>query len=237
MHIHILETGEPPAPLKERFGGYPAMFERTLGPLSARFSFSRTAVHEGAAPPDPGAFDGLLITGSPAGVYDGHDWIETAEDLARRAAASGKPAVGICFGHQLLTQAFGGRVEKSERGWGVGAHAYEVKTTASWMTPAPSRVACAVSHQDQVIEPPAGAQVLGGSDFCPNGIIEYAQGPAISFQPHPEFSHDFAAALMRLRKERIPADRIETGLASLEAASDRDLISGWIVNFFLQHAR
>ncbi len=237
MHIRILETGEPPEPLGQQFSRYPAMFEKLLAPHSAAFTFSTSRLADGAPPPAISEFDGLLITGSPAGVYDGAGWIAIAESLVRRVAAAEKPMVGICFGHQLMAQAFGGNVMKAESGWGVGVHRYELQGQASWMAPASQRVSCAVSHQDQVISLPAGARVLGGSDFCPNGIIEYAQGQAVSFQQHPEFAHDYGAALLRLRADRTPRDRVEAGLASYNGASDRKLIGRWIANFFLQHAR
>lgn len=237
MHICILETGEPADRLKEQFGGYPAMFKRMLSGLFAEFSFSTTAAHKGEALPAISEFDGLLITGSPAGVYEDHDWITPAETLVRETAEADKPQVGVCFGHQLMAQAFGGKVEKSSRGWGVGVHTYKVNDAAHWMAPMQSHVTCAVSHQDQIIEPPAGAQVLGGSEFCPNSILAYAQGRSISFQPHPEFPHEFAAALIEHRKDVIPGERASQGLESLKGKSDRDLIAQWIANFFLQHER
>ena len=237
MHIRILETGEPPEPLKSQFGDYPSMFERLLASYADRFSFSRTAAHKGEAMPTLSEFDGLLITGSPAGVYEEFDWIEPCAELVRDAAKAGKPQVGICFGHQLMAQALGGKAEKSDKGWGVGVHEYEVKAEAGWMDPPSNRIACAVSHQDQVTQAPPGARILGGSEFCPIGALEYAQGPAISFQPHPEFAHEFGSSLLRFRKDRIPADRAEPGLASYKNRSDRELMGKWIANFFLQHER
>lgn len=237
MHIRILETGAPPDPLDKEFGDYPAMFERLLAPIAPGFSFSASAVHKGAPMPVLSEFDGLLITGSAAGVYEGHDWIAPSENLVRRAVKAGMPVVGICFGHQLMAQAFGGKVEKSGKGWGVGVHAYDVSGAADWMAPASVRIACTVSHQDQVIEPPKGARVLAGSDFCPYAVLEYAEGPAISFQPHPEFAHDYAEALMRLRRGRIPESAVDAGLPTLKGHSDRGLIARWIVEFFNTHRR
>lgn len=237
MHIRILQTGEPPAPLKDQFGDYPSMFERLLAPHGPRLSFSSTAAHLGEPAPSVAEFDGLLITGSPAGVYDGHDWIEPCAALVRDTAKAGKPQVGICFGHQLMAEALGGDVEKSDRGWGVGVHEYAITCDAEWMTPPSNRLACAAMHQDQVIVAPPGARILGGSEFCPMGVLEFAQGPAISFQQHPEFAHDYGEALLRLRADRVPKDRAETGIASYKHRSDRALIGKWIANFFLQHAR
>lgn len=232
MRIAIIETGVPPSPLKERHGDYPAMMMRMLAPLAPRLSFVTARTSEGAPLPMVDAFDGLLITGSAVGVYEDHEWIEPLESLVRATAGADKPQVGICFGHQLMARAFGGRVEKSEKGWGVGLHAYAVTGRAGWMAPETGRIACAVSHQDQVTLAPPGAKVLAGSDFCPVGALSYAQGPAISFQMHPEFEHDYAAELLRLRANRFAKPLVEDGLASLAGASDRTLIAQWIANFF-----
>lgn len=237
MHIRILETGEPPEPLKSQFGDYPSMFNRLLSPHAPHFSYSVTALHRGDPAPPLSDFDGLLITGSATGVYDGLDWIETAEKLVQQTAKAGKPQVGICFGHQLMAQAFGGKAEKSDRGWGVGVHEYKVSGDAAWMNPPSGRLACAVSHQDQVTQAPDGARILGGSEFCPLGIIDYGRAPAISFQQHPEFASEYGETLLRFRADRIPKDRLEPGVASYKNRSDRDLMGKWIANFFLQYER
>ncbi len=150
------------------------------------------------------------------------------------AADAGKPQFGICFGHQAMAKAFGGTVEKSDKGWGVGVHHYDIQARAPWMTPGASAIACTVSHQDQVITPPETAEICGGSEFCPYGLINYRHAPAASLQMHPEFDHAFAGELMRIRRGRIPGPLVDDGLASLAGRSDRAALGQWIANFFRQ---
>lgn len=236
MLIAIIETGEPPAPLTQTFPGYGAMMETMLSPHLPNASFSRHRAFHNSPLPPVSAFDALLITGSPAGVYEGHDWIAPLETLIRDTATARKPQFGICFGHQIMAQAFGGTVTKSDKGWGVGVHQYDVFAERSWMSPPQGRISCAVSHQDQVIDLPPSAERLGGSDFCENGFLAYAHAPAASMQPHPEFPHDFAEALLSLRKSRVGESLADAGLASLKKTSDRALIGRWIAAFYSEHA-
>ena len=232
MRIAIIETGAPPDQLNGKHPTYPQMMERMLTPLAPHLSFTTWPTFRDGALPKASDFDGLLITGSPAGVYEDHHWIASLEKLVRDAAAAGKPQVGICFGHQLMAQAFGGEVNKSDKGWGVGVHHYDVTGEAPWMSPAPGKISCAVSHQDQVLSPPPGAKTIAGSPFCRHGALAYAQGPAISFQMHPEFDHDYASDLIGIRRNRFGDKLSDEGLSSLKKRSDRGVIAQWIVNFF-----
>jgi GMP synthase-like glutamine amidotransferase len=232
MRIAIIETGAPPEQLNGKHPTYPKMMERLLSPLAPHLSFTTYPTFRDGSLPAAADFDGMLITGSPAGVYEDHPWIAPLENLIRDAAAAGKPQVGICFGHQLMSQAFGGEVRKSDKGWGVGVHHYDVTADAPFMSPQQGRISCAVSHQDQVTAPPPGAKILAGSGFCEYGALAYAQGPAISFQMHPEFEHDYAADLIGIRRNRFGEALSEQGLDTLKKGSDRGVIARWIVNFF-----
>jgi GMP synthase-like glutamine amidotransferase len=224
MRIGILETGEPPAPLRERFGRYDAMFRQLLG---EHYDFTTYEVRQSELPEDPAEQDAYIVTGSPAGVYDDLPWIEPLKQFLRTAKGKAK-LVGICFGHQIMAEAFGGRVEKSDKGWGVGLHSYEVWERTPWMDCRES-FACPVSHQDQVVELPKAARVLAGSEFNGFGLIEYRDQPAISFQCHPEFEPDFAKALIELRRERLPEP--DQAIASLDGPNDRLLLATWIRRF------
>ena len=233
MKLGILKTGQPPVELVGRFGTYPEMFRRLLGPDA--HDYSVYAADEGELPDSPTACDAFLITGSSAGVYEDRPWIAPAEDFLRRAR--GRAAlVGICFGHQLMAQAFGGRVIKSPNGWGVGEQQYRVLKREPWMAPLDEdwtdTIRLPGSHQDQVVELPPGAEVIAASDFSPFGALAWRDQPAISIQLHPEFAPAYARALIEARRgTRYTDDQANAALASYGGPDDRARVGGWIRGF------
>jgi GMP synthase-like glutamine amidotransferase len=231
MRVVILETGRPPAALRDRHSDYPTMFRALLAPVDPGLRFETIAIVDGAAAPAPQEADAFLITGSPAGVYEDHAWIAPLEAHIRATAAAGVPQIGICFGHQIMAQAFGGHVAKSDKGWGVGRHTYEVVDAPDWMDPAPQRFALAASHQDQVIKAPPGARVLARSAHTDYAALAYAQGPAVSFQGHPEMSAAFTTDLVASRRGRIPDAVVDGALASLADPLDAAAVASWMARF------
>lgn len=224
MNLAILATGTPPAPLIEKFGRYPEMFRRLLGLDSPLDSYDVAA---GVLPTDPQDHDAYLITGAAAGVYDPLPWIEPAKAFLRAAKGRAK-LVGVCFGHQLLAETFGGHVEKSDKGWGVGLHTYPIVLREPWMDSTPA-VSVPASHQDQVVMQPPNTEVLASSLFTPYAALAWRDQPAVSFQFHPEFSPDYAKALIESRRDRLPDP--DAALASLDAPNDNARLGGWIRSF------
>ena len=222
MKLAILETGRPPGDLVQRFGDYPAMVERLLGP---QYEYETFDVRRGELP-DAGDHDACLITGSPAGVYDPLPWIAGLFDFIRSSAD--RKMVGICFGHQAMAQALGGRVEKSDKGWGTGLHRYRIDRAEPWMD-STAGIAVPASHQDQVVVQPPHTEVFAASDFTPYAAMAWTDRPAISFQFHPEFSPPFAKALIAERHDVVPDP--DAAIASLDAANDTARVGEWIRRF------
>jgi len=225
MKLAILETGKPPGDLAARFGDYPAMFAHLLG---TGFEIETFDVEAGTLPVDPAAYDGYIVTGSPAGVYDPLPWIKELSDFLRLAKK--QRLVGICFGHQIMAEALGGHVEKSEKGWGAGLHTYPIVTREPWMDDA-AAVSIPASHQDQVVLQPPNTEVTASSVFTPYAGLAWTDRPAISFQFHPEFDPAYAKALIAARYDRVPDP--DAAIASLDAPNDNARVGGWIRHFLL----
>lgn len=232
MKLTIIQTGEVPQDLRARFGPYRHMFETMFDRTGQGFSYDMVAVSDGAPLPDPSTLDGIVITGSAAGVYDDLPWLSPLRQFIRDAYGKRTPMLGVCFGHQIMADALGGDVRKSEKGWGLGRHKYGVIGRPDFMRTAPASLAVACSHQDQVIVPPREAEVILASDFTPNAGLAYRNGAALSFQPHPEFADDYTVALAQLRRGKAPDSVIDKAVASVATPSNSGEVAGYIAQFF-----
>ena len=188
MRIGILQAGHAPDPLQPEYGDFDDMFARLLD--GHGFEFTAYDVEHMAFPDGPEACDGWLITGSRHGAYEDHPFIPPLEDFIRACVAADRPVAGICFGHQIVAQALGGRVEKFAGGWAIGRQDYET---------AGGPLVLNAWHQDQVVERPEGAEVLGGNAFCENAILGYGRR-AWTIQPHPEFGEPLIGAYVAQKR-------------------------------------
>jgi GMP synthase-like glutamine amidotransferase len=220
MKIGILQTGHAPDALRPDFGDYPDLFQRLLG--GHGFTFRTWAVVDGEFPQGPQDADGWLITGSRHGAYEDHAWIPPLEDLIRAIHAADVPLVGICFGHQIIAQALGGRVEKYPGGWSVGRTEYdfggETLALNAW-------------HQDQVTVRPPGATICASNDFCANAALAYGNR-IFTVQAHPEFSQPFLADMIEKRgRGLVPDPLLDRAQAGLAAPIDDARLADQIATF------
>lgn len=196
-------------------------------------TFERFDVIGGVAPPPVGQHDGYLVTGSRHSVADDLPWMDGLRRAMAAIVAADLPLIGVCFGHQLLADTFGGRVARAANGWGVGIHTARVTTPRAWMDPSLEEFRLVVSHQDQVIDLPPGATLLAESAHAP--VAAFQIGSAVGFQGHPEFDPAYSAALMDIRRDRIPAAVIEVGEASLTQHPDHPTVVTWLGHHLAGH--
>lgn len=224
MLIGILQTGHVPPALEPAFDDYPQMFMQLLD--GHGFTFRTWAVVDMDFPADIHAADGWLLTGSRHGAYDDLPFIAPLEAFIRDAHAAHVPMVGICFGHQIIAQALGGRVEKFGDGWAVGPQDYDFDG---------ERITLQAWHQDQVTAPPPGARIIAHNDFCANAGMAIGDH-ILTVQAHPEYGDDFIEGLIDTRaKGVVPDDQRAAARAALGRPLDRARVADRIATFFKQN--
>lgn len=225
MKIGILKTGHAPDIVLGEIGDYEVMFANLLA--GHGFEFEAYNVVDEEFPDGPDAADGWLITGSRHGAYDDLPWIPRLEQLIRDIYADGRPLVGVCFGHQIIAQALGGKVEKFSGGWQVGVTDYEIEGKTlplnAW-------------HQDQVTVLPEGAEVVGSSDSCQYAALVYGNR-IYTVQPHPEFTATMVDRLIHHRAPGVvPPDLLKDAVAKLDHPTKSDVIATRMAEFFKRGA-
>lgn len=221
MRIGILKCGQSPEEIRGDMGDYDTMFERLLA--GRGFEFTSYHVEAMQFPADVHDAQGWLLTGSRHGAYEDHPFIPPLEDFIRRAYRAQVPMVGICFGHQIIAQALGGRVIKHPGGWAIGAQDYrfddQTLTLNAW-------------HQDQVVERPAGAEVAASNEFCENAALVYGS-QAFTVQAHPEFDDSFIQGLITHRaRGKVPDELLDDAQSRMGGARHSATLADRIEQFF-----
>ncbi|MFW5654626.1 MAG: type 1 glutamine amidotransferase [Roseicyclus sp.] len=218
MIIGILQTGHLPEDMSRAHGDYAAMFRRLLA--GRGFDFRTWNVVDMDFPHGPEAADGWVITGSRHGAYEDLPFIPPLEDLVRAIAGAGRPLVGVCFGHQIVAQALGGRVIKYPGGWALGLRRYRVGG---------AELALHAWHQDQVVELPPGATVLGTSEMTDHALLAIGDR-ILTIQPHPEFERPVIEGLIEHRSGAIDPSLVRAAAQSLGAEADNALVGAWMAD-------
>lgn len=201
--ILILKTGELPRRVTEKHGPYERAFIDLLGEKE-RFVVI-DARKESLPEPEYG---GVIVTGSASSVYNGDGWIRKSEDFLRRAADREIPIYGICFGHQLLAQAFGGRVERCPQGWELGTVSISLNPEGQsdpLFTGLPTDFPAQQTHGDVVVELPPGALLLAQNSHWPTQAFKLGER-VWGTQFHPEFTLSIMEGMVRSLTSILPPE-------------------------------
>jgi GMP synthase (glutamine-hydrolysing) len=205
----IVKLGGTLPELRGRRGDYEAW-------IAAAMSFAPGDVDVVATPqgeplPDPGSPAGVVLTGSSAMVSDRDPWSERTGEWLARAVERETPVLGICYGHQLLAHALGGTVGRNPRGREIGtvtvrslAPARGDPLLGAWSDAEPAHV----THQESVLELPAGAVRLAESDLDPVQAFSVGER-AWGVQFHPEFDAEVIRAYLRARTDAVRAEGLD----------------------------
>ena len=228
MRIAVLDVTGHPLPLLK---GLPRVGEQIISWLSPALPdcvFRWYDIEEnGEDLPNLGAFDGVILSGSEHGVYDATPWNGPVRTLLLNCKAAGKPVFGICFGHQMMADTFGGHAEKAKFGVVVGARKFdfgEVSHDAH------------VWHKDQVTIVPPGAVITARAPYCPVGALEY-DFPAASVQFHPEYSEfQLCEIFTRARNHFLTGAEVDGAIESFSKTDVKsDLMAQETATFFRKY--
>lgn len=204
--ILIIKTGTALSEACARYGDFEDMFMRAIG---TDFSYHCVAVFKDEALPPADSMDayaGIVISGSAAMVSHRNAWSERTAAWLQEIHSLEIPVLGICYGHQLIAHALGGRVGPNPFGRRMGSLPVSIRAqgdplmgifqgTRNFQT----------THLEAVLDPPPGAEVLGTSPADPLHVLRY--GPACwGVQFHPEFDIQVMACYIRLRRPVLLAE-------------------------------
>ncbi|PON99307.1 Glutamine amidotransferase [Trema orientale] len=183
--------------VKKMYGGYFNVFVTAFGEEGERWDLFRVVDGEFPDMKDLDDYDGFVVSGSPYDAYGNDTWIIKLCFLLRTLDSMAKKVLGICFGHQVICRALGGKVGKAYSGWDLGIR--KVKITKDLvplmncyqedLDEIPASLSIIECHQDEVWEVPLGANVIAYSDKT--GVEMFTiEDHILGIQGHPEYTKD-----------------------------------------------
>jgi GMP synthase (glutamine-hydrolysing) len=231
VKIGLLQCDHVAPENRSEFGDYSDFFSTLFHPYSPNIILEIFDVQKDEYPHNPDQYTGFVCTGSSHSVWEDLPWINHLKQFVRDLYHNGNKFIGICFGHQMIAEALGGKCEKSERGWGVGVKEVAIYKTQDWMKPKLDSYQLIVSHQDQISKLPENGEVLGGNEHCPCSLISVGRH-FLGIQAHPEFIPAYSRRLMQSRINRIGPKTVQEAEKTLQDRTDEKVVTHWMTNFF-----
>lgn len=208
MTLLIVQTGSALPEVRRRHGDFAAWFMRGMGRDAGAVRVVR--VDRGATLPPPRDVRAAIITGSGAMVTEREAWSEATAAWLRHAVAADLPVLGVCYGHQLLAHALGGKVGYNPRGREMGSVRIirEPRHADPLLDGMPPEFDAQATHRQSVLRPPRGARVLARSNGDDCQAVRYAPR-AWGFQFHPEFAAVHMRGYIRARREALQQEAFD----------------------------
>ena len=163
--------------------------------------------------PDGFGFDGAVVTGSRASVYWDEPWIGRLKEWVGGAVAAGVPFLGVCFGHQLLADVLGGRVDGMGE-YEIGYRTVHQDGTNELLAGVDRDFTVFTTHSDHVVEAPPGAEVFARNEY---GIHGFRKDRVFAVQFHPEYDTTTAREVTQGKDDQLDATRIQSVLDGITA--------------------
>jgi GMP synthase (glutamine-hydrolysing) len=204
--ICVIVTGEPMPLTREIRGSFFALIRQAAGAAWAG-PWQQVDGRGAEELPESSQVAGLIITGSASSVTSREPWMLRLEAYLRRAVPEQTPILGLCFGHQLLGQALGGRVTKNPLGREIGTVEVERLADDPLLGSAPRFMANA-THVDSIVELPRGAAVLARTAQEPFAALRFAQD-VYGVQFHPEVDAEVMLHYVNARRQLLVEEGVD----------------------------